>query len=185
MTQWPNWIDLIVVTVVFKACYNGFGRGLLTELLNLLGVLGVTLTVLNYWRVPAGWLRPWAPLPPYILDVLVFWTMFLALVFVMHVILRRVTELVRWERLHWLIQGIGLFFGGLRGLWWAGFLLIVFTSSGLSFLRESVETQSVLGPRLLELSRTSVEQLLDRFPGAEYRGTPLVPPVYPTPQKKT
>lgn len=177
MTIWPNWIDLIVVTIILRTCYNGFGRGLLTELLNLVGVLVITLITVNYAGLVTAWLGPRSSLAPKLVAVLVFWGLFFMLVVVMHAILKRLTQIIKWERLHWSIQGVGLFLGGLRGLWWSGFILVVLSASGMGFFQESVEKKSVLGPRLLTIARTNLEQMADRFPGAQHRGKTFIPPL--------
>ena len=175
---WPNWIDLIVVTILLRTCYSGFGRGLLAEVLNLVGAVGVTSLTVNYWEWLAHKLRPWLWVNPTLADFLVFAVSFLALIFMVHFIVRRITELLKWERLHWAIQGVGLVLGGLRGLWWSGVLLVVLTSSGVVYLRSSVEERSVLGQRLARVARDSLEQVADRFPGAGARGGGLlVPPI--------
>ena len=180
MTRWPNWIDLLIVSIIFKTCYNGFVRGILAELLNLIGAVGVTAVTLNFAGVVTKWLQPWITTAPYIVTLIGFWGLFFALFVMVRLIVRRVTELLRWERLYWFVQGIGLFFGGVRGLWWAGFLLVVLVSSGFPFLAVSVEKGSVLGPRLLVVAQVTLEQVADRFPGAPYRPVVLVPPIQPT-----
>ena len=105
--------------------------------------------------------------------------LFLILIFAVHMIIRRVTNVIKWERLHWAIQGLGLMVGALRGLWWSGLILAVLTSSGVTYLQESVEKRSVLGPRLAQLARVQLEQVADRFPGASLRGPFLIPPMKP------
>ncbi len=90
-------------------------------------------------------------------------------------IVKRVAGVIKWERVHWLLQGMGLLLGGLRGLWWSGFLLIVLASSGFNGLRQSVEERSLIGPQLLPVARRSLEQVVERFPGALPRGSDLVP----------
>lgn len=178
MTIWPNWVDLIVVTIFLRTCYSGFGRGFLSEILNLIGAISATVLTLNYASVVTGWLRPWFWFDANVATFLVFGGLFLILIFVVHVIIRRVTDVLRWERLHWAIQGLGLILGALRGLWWSGVILILLTSSGLAYFKDAVE-KSVLGPRLVTISRDGIERLADRFPGAEHRGTTLVPPIRP------
>ena len=177
MTTWPNWVDLIVVTVLFRTCYNGFGRGFAAELLSLVGAVSVVSCTVNYWPVVTRWLRPWLWVDSAVMGFIVFIGFFLILVLAVHVALRRITEVIKWERLHWAIQGLGLLLGGLRGLWWSGFILVILTSSGVTYLQESVEQRSVLGPRLAVVSRSSLERIADRFPGASHRSPGLVPPV--------
>ncbi len=178
MTLLPNWIDLIVVTIFLRTCYSGFGRGFLVELLNLIGAISATALTLNYASVVTKWLRPWFWFNDIVATFLVFGGLFLILIFVVHLIIRRVTDVLKWERLHWAVQGLGLVLGSLRGLWWSGVIVVVLTSTGFSYLHESVE-KSLLGPRLLTMSRDGIERIADRFPGAEHRGTTLVPPIRP------
>ena len=178
MTKWPNWVDLIVITIIFRTCYSGFGRGLLAELLNLAGAVSVTALSVNYGGLVTSTVRPWVPwVDSTIAEFVIFWALFFGLLFVGHKIIKFVTGFIKWERLHWFIQGIGIALGALRGLWWSGFILFVFASSGLTYLKASVEERSIVGPRLLGLSRESLERVTDTFPGVEHRGNPLVPPV--------
>lgn len=179
-TPWPNWVDLIIVILIFRACYSGFVRGILAELLSLVGAVTVTALAVNYSGVVASWLQPWLAAAPYVAALMGFWSLFGLLVVIVRVVSRRVTDVLKWERLHWFVQGVGLFLGGVRGLWWAGFLLIVLVSSGVPFLATSVEQGSVLGPRLLAVAQGGLEQVANRFPGSKHRPVPPVPPVQPT-----
>ena len=183
MTILPNWVDLIVVTVFLIACYNGFGRGLVVELLILLGAISVTALTINYSGLAARWVQSYWSAQPMLTAVLVFWGLFLILVVAMRFLLRTLTSAIKWERLHWSIQGIGLLLGGLRGLWWVGFILIALSSSGVPYLQQSVEERSVLGPRLLAAARVSLKQVADVFPGAEFQSAALIPPLQPAPAK--
>ena len=159
--------------------YNGFGRGFLAELLNLIGAVAITALTVNYADMVAGVLRPWMPLPPPATAVVGFWGLFLILWYAARAARKRVAKVIKWERFNWFIQGMGLLLGGLRGLWWAGFILLVLSTSGYSFLLESVGKKSVLAPRLLNSFRISLEQTGNRFPGAKLRGAVPVPPLRP------
>ena len=176
MKVWPNWIDLIIVTLFITLCYNGFGRGFLGEVFYLVGAVVSTTLAINYAGFLKGWIVKWVPVTPEKVGVIVFWLLFVTLMLGMRWLIKRMSELMRWERLHWFIQGIGLFLGGVRALWWSGFILVVCVSSGFNFLQESVEQKSVLGPRLVGISRTTLQRVSDRFPGAQYREESLVPP---------
>ena len=180
-SAWPNWIDLIIITVILKACYSGFARGLLAELLNLLGAVTVTALAINYAGVVTSWLQSRVAFPAYLTAVVGFWVVFLGLWVAMHVLIRQISRVIKWERVNWLIQGLGLLLGGIRGLWWAGFLLVVLSASGFAFLQEGVEKNSVLGPRLLDVAHTSFEEVTARFPGTHGQTT-LVPPWKPKSQ---
>ena len=178
MKSWPNWVDLIVVTSVLITCYRGYGRGLLTELFNLAGALAITSVTLNYAKVVAAML-PFSWIPEQAMNLLVFWGLFLLLWLAVRLIRKRLAAVIKWERLHWVIQSAGLVCGGIRGLWWAGFILVVLSSSGFTYLQQSVEERSIVGPKLLRAARDALGQVADRFPGAVSRGSTLVPPLNP------
>ena len=183
MITWPNWVDLIVATVLLRTSYNGFGRGLLSELLSLAGAVSATVFAVNYARVVAQAASPWIWFDQTIAGFVVFVGLFLILIVLVHIVIRRLTEIIKWERLHWAIQGLGLVLGALRGLWWSGVILVVLVSSGVTYLQDSVEQRSVLGPRLAQVARENLERVADRFPGASLRGPMLVPPLKPTARK--
>ena len=177
MSTWPNWIDLIVLIVVFRGCYVGFGRGLLTELLGLAGAVSATTLTMNY----AGWLMAWVGAwwrgDPILSTFITFWLLFLICALALRMVIRRITQVIKWERLHWTIQGLGLALGGLRGLWWSGFIIVALAGSGFTYLRESVADRSILGPPLLSLATQTLEQVADKYPGAASRGKALIPPL--------
>ena len=180
VTTWPNWVDLIIVTILLRTSYNGFGHGLLTEILSLAGAISVTILTINYASLVTRWLSPWVWFDATVARFIIFIGLFLILIFGIHLVIRRLTEVIKWERLHWAIQGLGLMLGALRGLWWSGVILMVLTSSGVTYLRESVEQRSVLGPQLAQMAQKSLERIADQFPGASHRGPVLIPPMKPT-----
>jgi uncharacterized membrane protein required for colicin V production len=155
---------------------------LLSELLSLAGAISVTALTINYTHVVTRMASPWIWFDQTVAGFVIFIGLFLMLIVGVHVVIRRLSEVIKWERLHWAIQGLGLMLGALRGLWWSGVMLIILTSSGFTYLQESVQKRSVLGPRLVQVARESVPRIVDRFPGASLRGPVLVPPAKPIPK---
>ncbi len=178
MNKWANWVDLIILIIVFRTCYSGFVRGFFAELLTVAGLVSVTALCINYAGFVTAWLRPWIGWADATMaSFLIFWGFFLGLLFLARLVIKFLTAFITWEKVHWFLQGIGITLGGLRGLWWSGLLILAFVSSGVAYLRTSVEERSLLGPRLLVLSREWFERAADGFPGAEYRSKPLLPPL--------
>ena len=174
---WPNWVDLIIVTIVLRTSYVGFSRGVLSELLDLIGLVSITALTINYGEVISRSLRSQLALDPAIVIFVMFWGFFLSLILIVRVFFRRLTTIIgKWEPIHWMIRWIGFIIGASRGLWWAGFLLVALTSSGVVYLQESVETRSLLGSRMIGISRQTLEQVADYFPGASQRSETLMPP---------
>lgn len=177
MTTWPNWVDLVVVTVVFTACYKAFARGFFAEVFRLVGVVSVTCLTINYSEETTGYLQPIVGhVNPTVARWLVFWVVFAFLTFIAHLLIRRLTEIVKWERIHWTIQGMAMLLGLARGLWWCAVIMVALTSSGLSYLSQSAGEHSVIGSRWL----SQAEQLLDvtatQYPGGLARQGELIPP---------
>ena len=182
--KWPNWVDLVIIILILRGCYVGFGRGFLTELLNFAGAICIAALTINYARPFFGFIEPWWAFGPVMGNFIVFWVFFLICVLAIHFVNRRLMQVFKWERLHWTIQGIGLVFGGLRGLWWSAFFLIALVSTEIPALQESAQTNSVLGPHLLPPAQKIFEQTVKRFPGSENRNEGLVPPASEASKKK-
>ena len=170
---------MIVITLLLRTCYNGFSRGLLFETLSLLGTIGATALTMNYWEVGGRIAQGWVSFDPAVIALLTFWVMFVVLYVAVHLVLRRIARVVKWERLHWSIQGTGMVVGGLKGLWVAGLLLTALAGSGFEYLRQSVEEHSVFGPPLLRLAHEAMTEAANRTPGASFRGGGLIPPIKP------
>ncbi len=170
-------MDLVVVTILFVMCYMGFGHGFFAEFLNVIGAVSMTALTINYSGLVTKWVQSYWHWQSILIPALVFWGLFLSLLYGVHLIIRAVTSTIKWERLHWSIQGCGLILGGLRGLWWAGFTLVVLSASGVTYFQESVETRSVIGPRLLPIATTGLEYATAFYPGSQYHTEVLVPPI--------
>ena len=162
-------------------CYMGFGRGFFAEFLNVIGAVSMTALTINYAGLVTKWVQSFWHAQPILIAALVFWGLFLSLVYAVRLIIKTVTSAIKWERLHWFIQGCGLILGGLRGLWWAGFTLVVLSASGITYFQESVEMRSIIGPRLLPIASTALEYATALYPGSQYHTEVLVPPI----QQKT
>lgn len=178
MKVWPNWVDLIVVIIVFTACYNGFSRGLLTSGLRLLGLVVSTLIAVNGAGMVAERIQAWVGAQPALTTFLVFWVVFLALVLTMRAVVNAIAKVVKWEPVNWITQWLGLVLGGLRGAWWAGLFVLTLSVSGFGPVQESVEQRSMSAPYVLPVFHDYVERLSDRLPGAATRSPTLIPPVY-------
>ena len=175
VTTWPNWVDLVVLTLFLIKSYNGYQRGFFIEFFRLIGIICVTVVAVNYSSTVTRWVQAWIALDPVLTGFIIFWLFFLSLLFLRRLLLRGLAQLIKWERVHWITQGLGFICGALQGLWWVGLIVLACSSSGFTYLRESVEERSVVGPRLLTMSRDYLERLSDLFPGGRNREPSLIP----------
>lgn len=182
MSNWPNWVDLVVVIVLFRACYVGFARGVIAELLGLAGAVATVSISINYSGLLMAWVRPWWQFDATLGAFMIFWLLFLTCALAVRALAKAAAQLVKWERVHWMVQSIGLLLGALRGVWWAAFLLVALASSGFVYLRDGVKQHSVIGPIALETARDGLKRVADSFPGAQYQADTLIPPIRPAPK---
>ena len=180
MDVWPNWVDLVVLILVLRTCYSGFARGLLWAISMLAVAISVTCLTVNYAPLVTQWLEPWLGGSSPLNELFLFWVIFLSLILAGHWGITRILQDIKWERVNWFVQGIGAVVGGLRGLWWSAFVLIVLSSSGFIYLDQSVEQESVFGRRFLSSSGEMLTRFTDRFPGSKYREVTFVPPIKPS-----
>lgn len=176
-----NWVDLVVIILTLRACYSGFGRGFLAELCYCFGVVTLTALVCNVHGTVARQLSAWWPLRQPVLDVTTFLLLLAIGALGLRLIIRRLAAQVTGERLHWSIQNLGFVLGALRGLWWSGLILWLLIGIG-PYFSQSIEQHSLLGPKVLELSRQAIERTVSWYPGYTELGV-LVPTLNPPNQK--
>lgn len=173
----PNWVDLVLIILLFKGCYSGFGRGFITETLRLVGLVLATVVAINSHAIVSQWFFPMFWFGPKIGAFLTFLIILFVMLFVVSFTVRIVGRVLKWERHHWAVQGMGLLIGGVRGLWIGGLFAVILTSSGFDYLRDSVERESVFGGHLHERARMVFTRVSARAPGGETRDPRLVPRV--------
>ena len=177
MLTWPNWVDLVVVTIVLTTGYKGFHRGLFTGLINLLGVVATTALVVTYANSAANWIMPWLKTDPTLSAFALFWCCFLVGLLVMHQILKVIARILAWERFNPITQILGMLVGALRGGWWAGLLLFALSTSGVEYLQKSVDERSVTAGYVLPPVRSALERLVDLMPAEQHQSSALLPPL--------
>ncbi len=146
------------------------------EALNVLSVITATALACNFHGTITQWILPWWAGDPAVLSFALFLTLLFGAIVGLHAVIRKLTDLIQLERLHWAVQSLGMFLGAARGLWWSGLLLQLLLSLGVQGLADSVQEHSLLGSRILPVAKQSVEWVVDRFPGHTDRIT-LIPSI--------
>ncbi len=173
-TSWPNWVDVVVVTIFLRACYVGFSRGVESEVFGVVGAVTAAALACNFHGTVARLMLPWWKWDPASLDFFVFVTILFTATVACRALFSLVVGLVKWaERLSWLMQGLGLVVGGVRGLWWSGLLLALLLATGVPGLMYAIQDRSMVGDRLVRLTSTTLQQVADWYPGRDQRTSVL------------
>lgn len=173
--SWPNWVDLVILTIVLTASYRGVGRGVLAELFNLVGVVSATALSCNYYPLASEKIAPWlSVVKP---EILTFSTFLILLVVarcvLVGIVARLLVRLIKCDVTSWITNTGAFLLGGLRGLWWSGLLLLILLATDTPYLKESIEARSLAGPRLVQLSQHSVGWVTQHYPGAVAQAEPV------------
>ena len=152
--------------LVIKACYTGFSRGIVTELLSLLGLIAAIVLAGTYY----GRVARMIPLPQQIDVALVEYVAFLMLFAVLALLFIRIvaqslTKAIKWEASHWTLQLLGSILGGARGFWWAGFCLLLLLGSGADYFGHSIMERSIFGATVVQMSQRAFAKTASVVPG--------------------
>ncbi|MBI2885286.1 MAG: CvpA family protein [Candidatus Omnitrophica bacterium] len=186
---WPNWVDVLIVILFLRACYSGFSRGVEAEIFSLIGAVSAAALACNFHGVLTRMVSPWWKWDPASLDFFIFVAILLVANIGFRALFQLVIGLVKWgERFSWVVQGLGLVLGGVRGLWWSGMLLALLLATGVPGLVYAIQERSMTGDRLVRTAYSTLQRVADWYPGREQR-TSVLPstqwraPEAPIPQR--
>lgn len=130
----------------------------MAELLHVAGLVASTVLACTWYEDVSLRVAPWVRrIRPETVAYAGFLILFaLALLVIVHVGIRLLVKRVMWERLTWPVQGLGLLFGGVRGLWWSGLLLWLVVATGEPYLTRSIQERSLFSPRLMQVSQEAL-----------------------------
>ncbi|MBI4597224.1 MAG: CvpA family protein [Candidatus Omnitrophica bacterium] len=157
--------------------YRAFHRGLLTGLLGLAGSIATTVLVVSYADDVITLVLPWLKTDQAFSTFVIFWCLFLIGLLTMYQVMKVISRLFTWEKLNIVTQILAAVAGLVRGAWWAGFLLLALTSSGVPYLQKSVVERSALESYVLPPVKNAVEQFSDIVQGGRANAGPLIPPL--------
>jgi uncharacterized membrane protein required for colicin V production len=174
-TTLPNWVDLLVVFLFVRACYVGYNRGAVTELVHLLGIVGMTALAVNGYEWLGRKLSGFSPFDPAMLNFICFLLLFLVGLLLVHRVLYRLTASILRERggSATVTSVFGAVFGAARGGWSTGLLLMLLLSLGIPYFQASVNERSILGPSVVRVSTQAMQAVVGWLPGSQER--PLMP----------
>ena len=176
VTTWPNWVDLVLLTLLLRTCYIGFRRGFLVELVSVIAVVSATALACNFYDVIAKFLSPWWWFSPAALNFTSFVLLLLVgAVFLASLIVRLFARFLQESQLRRTLPGVGLVLGGVRGVWWSGVLVSIVLAMEHPYLTASIRERSILSPQLVKVTQQSLRWITDRYPGHDRHHAVLIP----------
>ena len=147
-----NWVDILVLIIVFRISYVAFQDGLSHEIFPLIGTLGTAIIALHYYHNIALYLYQNAiKLPVKALDFLSF-ILLLVSVGLIFKLLRTLSDKIINVTWHPLVEkGGGLLFGFMRSCIVASVILMILALMPLSYLQHSIRDRSMMGMHFLRI----------------------------------
>ena len=160
-----NWLDIIVVIILFRICYIAVKSGLLVELFKILGTLLAIYLSLHYYTMLSDFFRnriAVKSLPLEFLDFLSF-TVLAILGYLIFVSLRDLFyHFIKMEAVPQLSKWGGLILGMGRGILLGGLIIFMLMISSVSYLKNSVK-DSYSGKRLFKVAPATYSALWDNL----------------------
>ncbi len=147
-----NWLDIVILLLIFRVIYISIKGGFTTELFKLLGIICAIYLAMHYYMAVADFIRGKLPVeekvPLEFLDFLVF-VVLAVLGNLFFVLLRNaVNNLIKIEAVSTLNKWGGLVLGGFRSILLVSLVLFSLVISSVPYLKNSARS-SYFGPRIL------------------------------------
>jgi len=160
-----NWIDFLVIIILFRVCYIAFKSGLVAEFFKTLGTLSSIYLSLHYYTMLSDFVSKrfgLTNIPLKFFDFLLFLSL-AVLTYLFFVGLREVfSHFVKMEAVPQLNQWGGFILGLIRGFFLVSLIVFTLVISSINYLEKSV-SDSYLGRRLFKVAPAAYSALWNGF----------------------
>nr|MBU1327945.1 CvpA family protein [Candidatus Omnitrophota bacterium] len=169
-----NWVDVFFVILLFRTCYVGFKKGLLSELFRLSGLsLAFVLSFNNYILI-SDFLAKQAKLTGLKADITAFLFIFLIIIFIFKLLAVLADKILGVsENVSLANKIVGLALGSARGILSIGLVYILFIHSPVNYFNKSAKEKSFLAPYASLVASFAYNAGMRVYPFEKYE-TPLV-----------
>ena len=162
-----NWVDILVVILLFRTSYIGARTGLSEEIFRIIGVLIGVFLSLKYYSALGSRINASISLPQELIDGLTFLILILLSMLTMKLVSLGLTKIVKLAFAEKIDKWGGFLFGLFRGAVLLSLLFVLFGIFQFDYLVKSVEERSLTGPYIGKIApnvyqtiaRTSPEDL--------------------------
>ncbi len=142
-----NWVDIFFVIILFRTCYVGFKKGLLSELFRFTGLLLAFVLSFNSYILAKDFLSKYARLTGIKAEVTGFLFIFLIVILIFKLLAVLAYKLLgNSENVSLSNKIVGLALGSARGILLIGLVYILFIHSPVNYFYKSAKEKSVLAP---------------------------------------
>lgn len=173
-----NWIDIVVISLIFIASYRGFKKGIIVEMFKLLSIVLSIYISMHYFSVVSDLLYKYFPIAKLTLWDFISFTSLAVLAYFAVVVLRGIfLRFIKVEAAGSLNKWGGLLTGLLRGLLTVSMIILLFYFSTVGYLKESVQKSS-LGSRCARIDVKVYECIFNNAASKFFPGDKLNQGIY-------
>ncbi len=155
----------MVAAFLIRGGYIGLSRGFSVELFKIIGAIASVILSLLYYKIAGEWVARNSFLSLPTANFLAISVIIFALLFIFRILRILLFKVLHLELLCvFLERSGGVILGVARSLIWASLLLFVLTLPPITYLRESVEARSLVGPYVKQISAKIVELVVNYNP---------------------
>ncbi|HDZ77381.1 MAG TPA: CvpA family protein [Candidatus Omnitrophica bacterium] len=146
-----NWIDVLIITLLFRSTYIGAKQGVIVEIFKLLSFISISFFTLHYYAVWGDFLNNATPLDKSASYVFCYLLITSVLLFIFKFARHSFLRIVKIEVIEFLSFWGGVLFGFIRGFLVSSLICLFFFVFTGDYLKGSVR-QSFSGGRVLKIS---------------------------------
>ena len=156
-----NWVDILVVILLFRTSYIGARTGLSEEIFRVIGILLGLFFSMKYYSALGTLLNTNVSLPQELVDGITFLILILLSVLIMKLVSLGLTKIVKFAFTETIDKWVGFIVGLFRGIMILSLLFTLFGIVNVDYLVKSVEERSLSGPYIKQMA-PNVYQVIAR-----------------------
>ncbi len=160
-----NWVDVLFVTLLIRACYIGFRNGLLSEFLRFLGLLIAFLLSVNNYTLISSFLSSHTKWAGEELGIISFLFIFLSVLLVFKIAASVIGVFLDRNMISGLskLTGLGIGFG--RGILLISLIYVSFVNSPFEYISRSARDRSLASLYISNVASTAYRIGMNFYPG--------------------
>lgn len=139
-----NPFDAVILLIVGLFAIRGLIKGLVLEVLTLLGLVIAYFIAIKEMSTLAGWIEKGMELPPAVLTTVSFTVLFVTVFILARLLAAAVSKLIKKSPAGWLDRGGGVCLGLLKGAIVASLVALLISLFPLSGIWKTKQTESLL-----------------------------------------